>query len=883
MTRERFGRAKDLFLAVVELAPEQRGAWLLEQCPDDLELRRDVESLLAATAAGGEGLDRAVAEELAGALGEDAGDPGALPSGRRVGPYQIVREIGCGGMGRVYLALRADDAYTSQVALKVVKRGMDTEFIIERFRKERQILAGLEHPNIARLFDGGTTADGLPYLVMEYVEGEHLLDYCSQRELTTVARLELFRTLCSAVAYAHSHLVVHRDIKPGNILVTPGGVPKLLDFGVAKLLEPEALLTDGGDHTLTAAVNRILTPEYASPEQVRGERITTASDVYSLGVLLYELLTGRRPYRCHGRAPDEIARAVCEEEPQRPSSAVVNRAAEVSGGDGEATASPAPEPSRRRWDGHHDKLRRALRGDLDTIVMTALRKEPERRYPSVQAMSEDIRRHLEGHPVLARNDTFVYRSGKFIRRHRVGVAAAALLVATLLGGFVTTAWEARVARAERARAERRFNDVRALANSLLFEVHDAIKDLAGATPARQLLVKRALQYLDGLAREAGTDAGLQRELAEAYQRVGDVQGNPYYPNLGNTHGALVSYDKADRLLETLSSRSAVEPAVAAARVDLLRRIGITRFVGGDAPGAIAVYRRAVALAEESDKRYDRPDDQRRLAASLGDLGWAVQETGDTAAAVPLYRKAQQLLERLSANAPADDGLRRTLAAIYERAAGAQAAAGPMSAALELNRKAVDIRTQLVAHNSTSGVEAQQLAVSVAALGELQESAGDLTAALASYGRALAIDETLVTGDSRNAQASQRLATDLIHLGLALVAARQPARALQHLGRAVRISRELVAADAMNSADRAYLASALEGTGQARMALFHGADAGGVGHRAACAAFRRSQELFRALVSQGYSSTEITDRVARLDRELRPCEKQTRVTVHHLAP
>ena len=673
MTQERFGRARDLFFAAVELAPERRGAWLLEQCPNDFELRRDVESLLAAAAAGHGGLERAVAEELAGALGDSASEPDVLSAGRRVGPYQIVREIGSGGMGRVYLAARADRAYDSQVALKVVKRGMDTDFIVERFRKERQILAGLEHPNIARLFDGGTTADGLPYLVMEYVEGEHLLEYCDARSLSTAERLELFRTVCAAVSYAHSNLVVHRDIKPGNILVTAGGVPKLLDFGVAKLLQSEAPSGDTADGTLTAAARRILTPEYASPEQVRGERITTASDVYSLGVLLYELLSGRRPYRCRGRAPDEIARAVCDEEPLRPSSAVLNRTADVSDDGGEATASPASGPSRRRWEDRRDKLRRALRGDLDTIVMTALRKEPERRYPSVQAISEDIRRHLEGRPVQARSDTFVYRSGKFIRRHRVGVAAAALLVATLLGGFVTTAWEARVARAERARAERRFKEVRALANSLLFEVHDAIKDLPGATPARELLVKRGLQYLDSLAAEASSDPGLQRELAEAYQRVGDVQGNPYYPNLGNTRGALVSYGKAERLLGALARPGPVDPAVVGPLVELLRRIGITRFVGGDAQGAISVYRQAVDLAEVSIEPGGRTDG-RRLATTLGDLAWALQETGQTAAAVQLYGRALALLEGLSAAAPGDDGLNRTLAGLYERTAAAQAAA-----------------------------------------------------------------------------------------------------------------------------------------------------------------------------------------------------------------
>ena len=371
--------------------------------------------------------------------------------GQRIGPYDIGEKVAQGGMGAVYRAIRADGHFQQQVALKLVRRGMDTEQVLRHFRNERQILASLAHPNIARLLDGGSTDDGRPYFVMEYIEGSPLDEYCETHKLSIASRLELFLVICSAVHYAHQRLVVHRDIKPGNILVTSDGQPKLLDFGIAKITASQPVTG-----TMTAA--DMMTPEYASPEQLRGEPITTASDIYSLGLLLYYLLTGRCPHRSASRAPLEIARLLSEE-PEKPS--VV-----------------APKPLRRR-----------LAGDLDSIVLKALRKEPEQRYSSVEQFASDIRRHLEGSPVIARKGAASYHVFKFAKKHKAGIAAAALVFVTLAGGLAATAWEARVARAERARAERRFNDVRKLANSLLFQLHDLIEDLPGSTPARSFLVK----------------------------------------------------------------------------------------------------------------------------------------------------------------------------------------------------------------------------------------------------------------------------------------------------------------------------------------------------------------------------------------------------------
>jgi serine/threonine protein kinase len=509
-------RIAEIVENALERDPRIWPGFLDETCGGDTELRAEVESLLQFNEQARDFIEVQALHENAGAFTTDGGE---LKTGATLGTYTIRSLIGEGGMGDVYLA--DDTSLNRQVAIKLVKRGLATANIVGHFRDEERILAGLTHPHIARLYGGGVTSEGAPYFVMEYVEGERLDDYCNAKQLTLRERLELFRKVCSAVSYAHQHLVVHRDLKPANIRVTPEGEPKLLDFGIAKLLDPQS--TSAADQTIT--LKGVMTPDYASPEQIRAEPMTTASDVYSLGVVLYELLTGQKPYRIATGSEKEIALAITEQVIEPPSAV----AARVK----ERAASPLPNA-------------RALRGDLDNIILMATRKEATRRYASVGQFSEDIRRHLEGLPVIARKDTVRYRTAKFIKRHRVGVAAAALLVLTLSGGIVATAWQAR-------RAERRFNDVRRLANSLMFEIHDSVAQLQGATPTRRLIVSRALEYLDSLGQEAN-DPSLQRELATAYEKIGDIQGNPYSENIGDTDGALASYRKAIAIREQLNQR-----------------------------------------------------------------------------------------------------------------------------------------------------------------------------------------------------------------------------------------------------------------------------------------------------------------------------------------
>src|SRR6266851_5111571 len=448
MELERWRRTEGLYHAALERDERERASFLIAACVGDERLRHDVESLLAHQDQAAAFLEAPALEVAAKALAQDqvAGqqvrssataaeavdavrpcDPDeASLVGMRIGPYLLVEVMGQGGMGTVYRAIRDDDQFHQEVAIKLIRPGIASGGLLRRFRDERQILATLEHSNIARLLDGGVSADGLSYLVMEFVDGEPISRYCRRKKLTIRKRLELFQTVCSAVHFAHQHLVVHRDIKPANILVTTDGVAKLLDFGIAKILDPSS----GSLHSRTTFANP-MTPDYASPEQVRGKNVTTTSDVYSLGALLYELLTDQRAHQAGSLA--EMIRAVCEQEPVKPSARVSR--AQIDG-DGRSFSS----------------LRRDLAGDLDAITLKAMRKEPRERYGSAEELSADIARYLDGLPVAAHRGSFRYVARKFVARHRVGVVTAVVAAVLAVAGVATIVREARVASVQQARA-----------------------------------------------------------------------------------------------------------------------------------------------------------------------------------------------------------------------------------------------------------------------------------------------------------------------------------------------------------------------------------------------------------------------------------------------
>jgi tetratricopeptide (TPR) repeat protein len=736
MEHERWAEIKRIVSACMEAEASQRPARAVELCGGDTEMISEVESLLQSH------------QEMGDFLADPAWTPAGEEclTGRHVGPYRLCEPIAEGGMGTVYRAVRLSD-FDKQVAIKLVKRGMDTDFILRRFRHERQILAGLDHPNIARLFDGGATEDGRPYLVMEYIDGVPLTDYVRQRGLRIRERLELFRTVCSAVQFAHQNLVVHRDLKAGNILVTADGAPKLLDFGIAKLLEP------GADATMTSM--RLMSPECASPEQVLGHPITTASDIYSLGVLLYQLLTDEQPYQFATRTSQEIARVVCEEEPRKPS------------------------------------VVRQVPMDLETIVLKAMRKEPGRRYASAEQLSEDIRRYLVGMPVSARRDTFVYRARKFVGRHKTACAAAALVAVSLLGGIAATLREARVAhqqaeiaRAQRARAEQRFNDVRRLANSLIFEIHDSIQRLPAATATRKLLLERALQYLDSLAKESSGDSGLQRELATAYQRIGVLQGNSSDSNLGDTEAALTSFRKAIANWQAVA-RANPDNVIDQLEVGFGHRILAAMSLTTGRPGARAELDQAMAISARLLAAHGNvPQVPNERSIEYEVLSEIQDDAGDFAGALNSLREDLALKERVAKSTPGYPNIRNGMAVARVELGDELARLGSRAEALQSNRSGMEVYESL-ARSGTDARAKRELAITISKRGDILLMDARPASALESFRQSLAILEPMAKADPQNALLRQDVAGAWSNIGRALVIEGKYADGLAMLDRAVR--------------------------------------------------------------------------------------------------
>ncbi len=578
--------------AALDLDGGERAAFLARECRGDAPLRQQVEAYLHAEEAMGD----FIAEPLFAWRRTDTENP----ADDRVGPWELGEEIGRGGMGAVYLADRCDDAFDKRVAIKIVKRGMDSDEIVRRFHNERQILAGLEHPNIARLIDGGTTGSGRPYFVMEHVEGEPIDDYCDRRSLTVRERLELFRTVCGAVHVAHQNLVVHRDLKPSNILVTEDGVPKLLDFGIAKILRPGAT-----ELTRNAFELPLMTPDYASPEQAKNQPITTASDVYALGVLLYRLLTGRQPYELESRESWEVVRVISEAEPMRPSVAVAHGWSSFS--DGAEDAQPADRYGR---DNDPKTLLRLLSGDLDTIVLTALSKEPRRRYGSVAELSEDIRRHLEELPIRARKATVVYRATKYIRRHTFEFATAVIVLALIVGFTVTLYFQLQRTALERDRAEQLLDFTVDLAESL---------DPAKSDPDR-------LSKEEVLVRVAEVvDAGLPEQPEDRAQML---------DRIGRVYGSLGFYEPAEAMLrESLAIRRRILEPDDGRMAESLHNLAFLLRRTGDDRAAEPLLREALEIQR---RRYGAGHPS--MIKGLNNLAALLRAQGRTNESLALYRE-----------------------------------------------------------------------------------------------------------------------------------------------------------------------------------------------------------------------------------------------------
>jgi eukaryotic-like serine/threonine-protein kinase len=635
MTPERWSLIQDRLEAVLQLPAEKRCAYLDKIGASDAELRRELESLLAQDSGSAQFLEPApaVAMERLAALGSAAQNP---ILGQMLGPYRVTQLIGAGGMGEVYRAFRADDQFKKEVAIKLVRAGPNSSIVYHRFRNERQILASLDHPNIARLFDGGTTPAGVPYLVMELIEGQSIDQYCNRNQLDIPSRLRLFTKVCAAVQYAHTRLIVHRDLKPGNILVTEQGEPKLLDFGIAKIVAP----MEEAETTLGLA----MTPDYASPEQVRGQIVTTATDVYSLGVVLYKLLTGKSPYRGKANTPLEWSRAIADAEPIRLSAA-------VSAAGAASARDPQPTPNFATPDESLSRLQRQLRGDLDDIVSMALRKEPAKRYVSVQQLSEDISRHLDGLPVIASKGTWQYRAAKFVQRHQAGVLSASLAVIALLVGVGLILRAMNIARAERRRADQRFEDVRQLSNSLIFDVNDAMADVPGNTGARKILLDRAVAYLDKLSQDANGNTALQRELAFGYERLASVQGNSIDLNVGEIKAANTSTQKAITLFDAVAK---AQPESISDQLNLARVYRVLAHSDYYYPAARPEIAKALAVTDSLVRQHG--DDLKVMeerALELREKAGMEDLAGDRAAAVASFRECVALFQKIHLRNPDD--------------------------------------------------------------------------------------------------------------------------------------------------------------------------------------------------------------------------------------
>ncbi len=806
MAIDNWKRIQSIFLDAADLPAEEQRRFLDSACGGDDDLRQEVESLLVS--------DRTASEDIA-ALLKDAqqtlveADPVV---GLHLGPWRLVREIGRGGMGAVYLAARDDNQFEQRAAIKVIKYGLDTTELLDRFRRERQILASLDHPYIARLIDGGSTPEGRPYFVMEYVEGQTIDAWRRVSNPSVEQCCRLFLKVCEAVAHAHRSLVVHRDLKPGNILIAADGSPKLLDFGVAKLLSQDG----EPDATVTGMSNRPLTPDYASPEQVRGKAVTTATDVYSLGAILYELLTGAKAHRITSRLPLDIEHAVCTQPITRPSDAV-----------------PATVPGAAR-------LRRQLAGDLDNIVQMAMRKEPERRYASVDRFAEDVRRYVEGWPVAARRDSWRYRSSKFLRRHRLALGAGALSILALLAGTALAVSQARraeaarlvaetqreaaevarhsaerehfaaeqqrakaeseaqLARGEQGRAERRLTEMVALANHSLFDIHSQIERLPGATDARKQIVNTTLQYLEELSKDAANDEPLRLAAGGGYLKLAELQGDPYGPSLRDYQGALQSYGRATDLIGPLRRAHPDDPRTLMAWVDI--QIGKARVLTATGGGVEAQALLMRTLADARSLARLRPKDLeavRREYLVADGIAWSVRDR-DLPRAVEWARKALSAATELVSRFPDSELVTEDLSDAHSIVGNFLYMHDDLNPALAEYRQVATARERLSAAHPHDVVRLRNLMLAyghiASVLGDpFMTNLGDFQGARNYYAKAVAIAEENAAADPKNRTAQYDLAAALVRLGAVDVPASGLAQSLEELKRAAVVQEPLVLA------------------------------------------------------------------------------------------
>ncbi len=799
MNPERHKKLQRLFESARLLDAGARRAWLERQCTDDAALDADVLDLIAhaekdagflgapavlgaggmAAAAATAPTDPGAPHGARGAAPIEHRSPGAViggtgerraPAPERIGPYIVRASLGEGGMGVVYLAQREDDRATPQVAVKLLSRALASPSERQRFERERIVLAALVHPNIARLIDVGTMEDGRPYFVMEYIRGVPIDRYCDENRLTTGERLGLFRKVCSAVQYVHQNLIVHRDIKPANILVTPDGEPKLLDFGIAKLINPAFM----PEIDITGPGFRLMTPRYASPEQLRGQPLSTATDIYSLGVLLYELLTGHWPYKMAAIDMRAIERIVCDMEPERPSTALTRAAGP------EDTA----EVARSRRAGI-PKIQRQLRGDIDNVLLKALDKAPQRRYTSAEQFGEDIRRHMEGETVIARAPSFAYKAAKFVRRNRAAVIAAALILVSLVGGLGTALVQWRQAEESRREAvvhqqtaERALQgeaaaheELQTLARTMAVKLVPQISRLPGAVEARRALAETAVGVLERLSAATPKDWELQLDLASALSELGRTQSDSRSPSIGSAQEAMALQS---RVLDIRQFALAAEPG------NTLRQV----LVGESLVRVADVHR--------SERRFAEARSQ--------------------------YDEAAALLAPLQDDAQRASAARQRLASAFAGKSECQRFQRDLEGALASAQRAQDVRQKQALADPTSASR-RNLSVGWLDFGDLALDAGQSARAIDSYEKAVAVRRDLLRESPRDARSRHDLARALIALAKGQARGGSPAEARVKAEEASRIMDRLVEEEGDQADDRhrQALADALLVLGKAHLA------------------------------------------------------------------